>query len=351
MTRFGSLHLPRLIGRLAATGVPFGLRSALSALATLWLAMWLELDNPRWAAWTVMAIVLPTRGQVGRKGLWRVAGTVVGLAAGLAGVAAFAQSPLAMGLYLSAWFTLNAYVAGRLPGFASHGAALAGLTAGLVVALSATAPLLAFDTALARGAEIILGVACVYVASVIAEIVQGAPREAAAGAVVLPSPNAVAASALRTFVVTATAWAIWLATAWPSGDVFVLFAGIVSIIFTTIPDADRRARAYLWGAGIGQVAGLIVKYGLLGAPSSFEQLAVTLFPFFFVGAVGMTDLRTAPQALGYNLSFLLAVQPSNPMQYDLAASLNESVAVFVGIAFATGAFRVVLPERIWRVAR
>ncbi len=56
----------------------------------------------------------------------------------------------------------STYVSGRLPGFASYGAALAGLTAGFVVLLSAPAPLTAFDTALERGAEIVIGVGCVY---------------------------------------------------------------------------------------------------------------------------------------------------------------------------------------------
>jgi len=92
-------------------------------------------------------------------------------------MALFSQSPIAMGLYLSSWFALSTYVSGRLPGFASYGAALAGLTAGFVVLLSAPAPLTAFETALERGAEIVIGVGCVYVASAVAEIVQGKPGQ------------------------------------------------------------------------------------------------------------------------------------------------------------------------------
>ncbi|SFT30087.1 FUSC family protein [Methylobacterium sp. yr668] len=333
---------------LHGTSVPFGLRSALTALAVLWLAMWLQLETPRWAAWTVLALALPTRGQVGRKGLSRVAGTLVGLVAGLAGMALFSQSPIAMGMYLSSWFALSTYVSGRLPGFASYGAALAGLTAGFVVLLSAPAPLTAFDTALERGAEIVIGVGCVYVASAIAEIVQGKSAPPIGTSAPLPELASVWANTLRTFLVVGSTWAIWMATAWPSGGVFVLFAGVVSIIFVTIPDGDRRARGYLWGAGLGQFAGIAVRYELLASAASFELLALTLFPLFFMGAVGMTEPRTTPPALGYNLSFLIAVAPTNPMQYDLAASLNESVAVFAGIAFAAAAFRIILPERIWR---
>ncbi|MGE7417685.1 FUSC family protein [Methylobacterium tarhaniae] len=345
----GPATVPRIVARLAATGVPFGIRSALTALATLWLAMWLQLDEPRWAAWTVMALALPTRGQVGQKGAWRVLGTLAGLAAGLAGVAAFAQQSLAMGLFLSGWFALAAWAGGRLPGFAAHGAALAGLTAGLIAILSAASPLSAFSIALGRGAAIILGVACVYAASALAEIAAPA-RPAPAVPVALPKPASAAANGWRTLMVGATGWIVWTATAWPSGGIFVLFAGVVAIVFSTIPDSDRRARTYLAGACLGQAAGLAVRYGLLTAPASFGLLAALLFPFLFVGALGMTDARSTPPALGYNLAFLIAVEPTNPMAYDLSGSLNEGLALVSGIAFAAASFRFVYPRRVWRIA-
>ena len=39
------------------------------------------------------------------------------------------------------------------------------------------------------------------------------------------------------------------------------------------------------------------------------------------------------------------------MQYDLAGSLNEAAAIFAGIAFGLAAYRIVLPENLWRIAR
>ena len=134
-------------------------------------------------------------------------------------------------------------------------------------------------------------------------------------------------------------------------QVFVVFAGVVVIFFATMPDPDRRVSAYLWGVALGQGLGLFVKYLLLDAQSSFGLLAAILTPFLFIGAVGMTDQRTAGPAIGYNLSFLLAVEPANPMQYDLAGSLNEAAAIFAGIAFGLAAYRIVLPENLWRIAR
>ncbi|MHC2086099.1 FUSC family protein [Methylobacterium sp. CM6244] len=336
---------------LNGTGCVFGIRTALTALAVLWLAMWLQLDNPRWAAWTVMSLALPTRGQVGLKGLWRIGGTMLGLVAGVAAVALLAQQPVAMGLFLALWCGLNSYIGGRLPGLASYGAALSSLTAALVVALSASAPLDIFETALMRGVAIMIGVGGVYAASALAESLEGPRPGPAFPPGPAPGEPEVLANAVRAVLVVGAGWAIWIATAWPSGGIFVTFAGVTAVIFSTMPDADRRARAYLGGVIIGQAVGLLVRYELLTAPSSFGLLAAILFPFLLIGAVGMTDPRSTGPALGYNLSFLIAVEPLNPMQYDLAASLNESFAIFAGLAFGAAAYDVILPERVWRLSR
>ena len=333
------------------TGIAFGLRTVVATLGALWLAMWLQIDTPRWAAWTAMSLALPTRGLVAQKGSWRALGTLLGLVAGTVGIALFAQSPVAMGLYLSAWLAINVYAGGLLPGLASYGAALSGLTASLVIVLSAPAPLSIFNVAVARGADILLGVACVYVVSALAEVLQG-PRPRTS----VPSPASatrmqVVANTARAFAVAGVTWAIWMATAWPSGGYFVVFAGVVMIFFAMLPDADRRSLDYLWGAALGQALGLVTQYALLDTPTSFGLLACVLAPFILIGAVGLTDARTAGPAMGYNLSFLLAVNPANPMQYDLAASLNEVLAIFAGIAFGAAAYHVVLPDRLWRAAR
>ncbi|MFE1603292.1 FUSC family protein [Methylobacterium sp. ID0610] len=339
---------PALPHRQAVSVVLFGVRVAAAALVALWLAMWLQLDNPRWAAWTVMSLALPSRGQVALKGLSRAGGTMLGLVVGLVGIAAFAQSPVAMGLFLTLWLSLTAIIGGRLLGLGSYGAALAGLTAVLVVVLSATTPLSAFAVALERTSSIILGVVCVTVASTLAEILHG-PGTSPPPLMVLPSPATVVANAVRTFVMVGVAWIIWIATAWPSGGIFVILAASLALMFTTMPNADQQAWNCLWGAALGQVCGLFLKYAALTTTPSFGLLALALFPFLFMGGIGMTDRRTIAPTLGYNISFLLAVQPTNPMQYDLSSSLNEAMAVFAGVAFTIAAFRIILPQRAWRL--
>ncbi len=327
----------------------FGLRTAAAALVALWLAMWLQLDNPRWAAWTVMALALPTRGQIALKGLWRMVGTLLGLAAGLVGVALFSQSSLGMGLFLAVWMSLAALVGGRLPALAAYGAALAGLTACLIALESSGAPLSAFALALERTSSIALGIVCAYAASALSEVFQGDPGNAAPVVFPQPSPATIRANAERVFVTFAIGWIIWVVTAWSSGPIFIVLVGALVVNFTTVPNVDRAAWGALWGVGLGQALGLILKYAVLTTTPAFGVLAGALFPFLFLGGVGMTDRRSLLPTTGFNISFLLAVEPLNPMQYDLAASLNEALAIFLGVTLVVAGFRFIRPELVWRL--
>ena len=341
-------RLKEFLARLDLSDALFGLRTTIAALAALWIAMLLQFETPRWAAWTVMSLALPSRGLVASKGLWRAGGTVLGLVAGIVGVALFAQNDIAMGLFLSTWFALAAYVGGRIGGMASYGAALAVLTTGLLAVMSEADPLSSFYVAMARGADIFLGVACAYVVSALSEFFQGpAPTPAPPAA---PSPAAVVGNAVRVFVTVGLAWAAWMATAWSEGGIFVVFAGVIVLVFMAAPDADRRSLDYVKGVAIGQGLGLVVKYALLASSNSFGFLAAILAPCLFIGAVGMKDPRCAATAVGFNLAFLLAVDPANPAQYDLAASLNEALGIFAGVAVGLAAYRLVLPSLVWRTA-
>jgi uncharacterized membrane protein YccC len=51
----------------SAGDVAFALRTTVAGLAALFVAMWLQLDTPRWAIWTVFIISPPMRGNALRK--------------------------------------------------------------------------------------------------------------------------------------------------------------------------------------------------------------------------------------------------------------------------------------------
>jgi uncharacterized membrane protein YccC len=46
----------------SAGALSFALRTTLAGLAALFVAMWLQLDTPRWAIWTVFIVSPPMRG-------------------------------------------------------------------------------------------------------------------------------------------------------------------------------------------------------------------------------------------------------------------------------------------------
>ena len=77
------------------------LRIALTAIAAIWLAMWLELALPHWAGWTVISVTLATRAASLRKSLWRAGSTLVGVTVAMVLVANFAQATLAFDLALA----------------------------------------------------------------------------------------------------------------------------------------------------------------------------------------------------------------------------------------------------------
>src|SRR3981189_2113498 len=66
-----------------AAGPPllFGLRLWASVCLALYIAFWLELDNPSWAGTTAAIVGQPQLGASLRKGWYRMIGTVVGAVA------------------------------------------------------------------------------------------------------------------------------------------------------------------------------------------------------------------------------------------------------------------------------
>ena len=73
----------RLRTALRAVAPPlfFGFRLWASVCLALYVAFWLELDNPFWAGYTAVTVSQPRLGASLRKGWFRMVGTVVGAAA------------------------------------------------------------------------------------------------------------------------------------------------------------------------------------------------------------------------------------------------------------------------------
>ena len=157
---------PGLIDALSAVRAPllFAVRMWASVCLALFVAFWLELDNPYWAGTSAAIVCYPQLGASLRKGWFRMIGTVVGATMIVVLTAWFPQDRMAFLVLLALWCGICAFVGSVLRNFASYSAALAGYTAVIIAAdnLGATGGANAdvFLLAVWRASEICIGIAC-----------------------------------------------------------------------------------------------------------------------------------------------------------------------------------------------
>ena len=150
----------------AEVGPPllYALRLWAAVCLALFVAFWLELDNPFWAGTSAAIVCLPQLGASLRKGWFRMIGTAIGATAIVVLTACFPQDRLAFLGLLALWGSICAFAATVLRNFASYSAALAGYTAAIIAAdnLGATggASPDVFLLAVTRASEICIGIAC-----------------------------------------------------------------------------------------------------------------------------------------------------------------------------------------------
>ena len=158
----------------------FGFNCWLAGMLALYVAFRFELPNPYWALITVYLTSQPQLGGgVLAKALYRIAGTVLGLAAALLIIPNLVDAPELMMLALAIWQSVCLYLAllDRTP--RGYVLLLAGYTAILVGLPIIDDPIRIFDQAVARAEEILIGALS---AGVVHAIVFPASVEALLGA-------------------------------------------------------------------------------------------------------------------------------------------------------------------------
>ena len=90
------------------------IRVVLGVWIALYLAYFLQLDSPYWAATTVLIVANPVRGALFSKSQWRILGTIVGAAAMVTLVAAFPQEPVLFMAGVSVWLGIFTFIASLL---------------------------------------------------------------------------------------------------------------------------------------------------------------------------------------------------------------------------------------------
>src|ERR1700761_2244939 len=145
----------------------FSLRTAAAAILALAIAYWLELSDPQWATLTVYILAQPTVGAALAKGVWRAIGTVAGGLIGILLVALFSQAAALLVAATVVLVGVSFYAGARLRNYTSYGVLLAGYTMVLIAYEGSIHPLHAWSIAIDRTSEILIGILCGTVASVI----------------------------------------------------------------------------------------------------------------------------------------------------------------------------------------
>jgi uncharacterized membrane protein YccC len=149
-----------------AAGPPllFGFRLWASVGLALFVAFWLELDNPYWAGASAAIVCQPYLGASLRKSRYRIIGTLVGAMMIVVLTAWFPQNRIGFLVGLAVWGGVCGFAATLFRNSASYAAALAGYTAAIIGAdtLGATggASSEVFMLAVTRASEIWIGILC-----------------------------------------------------------------------------------------------------------------------------------------------------------------------------------------------
>ncbi len=141
----------------------FAIRIWLAIVVALYVSFWLELEAPSSAALTVTILALPTRGQVLEKAVFRLIATVLGVAASIAIVGMFTQTEILLLGAFAAWLGICVYAVGLLDGNRAYAAALSGYTLAFIAVQQIDNPQHAFESAMARGAAITVGVLAITI--------------------------------------------------------------------------------------------------------------------------------------------------------------------------------------------
>ncbi|CAI3954072.1 Uncharacterized membrane protein YccC (YccC) [Commensalibacter communis] len=138
----------------------FTLRTLLASYLALAIALWMQLDSPKWAMMTVWIVAQTSPGETISKSRWRVVGTLVGVSMAILMAASFPQQPVLFGITIAIWMGCCCWIASLIRNSSSYGVVLAGYTCALIGLSTASDPDGVFMMAMSRGSYILLGVLC-----------------------------------------------------------------------------------------------------------------------------------------------------------------------------------------------
>jgi uncharacterized membrane protein YccC len=138
----------------------FSSKAYLAAVAALFIGLWGNLPRPYWAMSTVYLVIQPMLGGTRSRGLYRIAGTLIGATGTVMLLPTLSQAPLLLSLALSLWLSACLCISLLNRGPSAYVFLLASYTTAFIGFPAVTQPEGIFDIAIARSEEIIVGSLC-----------------------------------------------------------------------------------------------------------------------------------------------------------------------------------------------
>src|SRR5215813_9484611 len=154
---------PFSVATIPVSSWTFAIRIWLATILALFVSFWLQLEAPSTAMLTVAILAEPTRGQALEKAGYRFLATIIGVAVSIAIVGLLSQARDLILAAFAAWLGLCVYAAGVLDGYRAYAAVLSGYTVAFIAVQQIDSPQHVFESGMARGAAIAVGILSVTV--------------------------------------------------------------------------------------------------------------------------------------------------------------------------------------------
>ncbi len=157
----------------------YGVRLSLAVSLALFIAFYLELDNPSWAGTSAGIVCQPVLGASLRKGFFRMVGTVVGATVTVILTGIFPQNRIGFLVGMALWTAACSFGNTLTRNFSAYAFALSGYTLAIIAGDSISEPGQTFHLAITRATEIVIGIGCAMAVTGLSEIGQSRAKLAA----------------------------------------------------------------------------------------------------------------------------------------------------------------------------
>ena len=316
--------------------------SIVAVTISLFVCFWGQFEHASSAVVTVIIIANTDRKAMFSKCIARIIGTVIACVAMNTIFANYGQAPWLFMITFALWMGMCVFIATLLPTPAfAYAATMSGLTVGVIAAQQTAIHTEVFLDSLNRFFVVSVGVITVGVVfglvPAICHHFFKSPRLAVQPVFSQPLPTIpknwlkATRDGLITVLVILVGTSFWMLTQWQEGSAMLLMYGIMIAQFIQKDEAVFLSILIFIGTVISSICGLICLFFILPYVQGFTLLIAALSIFLLPTFCFKNYPVFGSMATLYMALFIMLVDPSNMMTYNISDYLNEALAYIVGI--------------------